>query len=677
MAYIQQQLDDEERKRQQEQGAGAPIADQAGAPASGGTVAPNTENKETTGGGGGAKRFTDVRSFLEANRPQAQELAQRVGQNIKSEAETAQKEIQSTGEKFKSQVEQGAVRKAPVEGLIQQAGTRPEDIVKDKSSVETLAKVRDAQFTGPRTLKGTADYATAQQRAQEAQRKAGLAETQSGREELLGLTGRPSSGGLMLDQLLLSQTPEARAALQEAGKSAAGLGQQLETTAAGAEDFARQAEEETMATKNLFGETLGKAKSSFQKQLDERLNQLRSQATERAAKAQQAVTAGSLDSQALQDLGIGAEDLKAIQQAQKDLKSDYGFEQDLANYLQQQGANFNVNQAATGEDLARQRALEEIAGEKFGPLQGNLGGANLNLSQFAGQEAKRGTLGALSERDRQLIDQYYNREDLGNYQSILQNALKREAEYAKGKTFSPLPPPDPKVPSVLEQITDPGTVRQGVEDLTRGLVGQTGSDLLGAGSAALVTPTKIAKDVAQSLIDKPQNLINPIVPQVEALKELVQNPKQAVNNVVNKVSNSIKKAFCFVAGSEVAMEDGTLRPVENVGLGDVVAAGGLVESIRQSWVDENVFDYKGVRVTGYHAVCEDGKWIRVKDSAHAIPVAFRGIVYSIANKDHRLIINGVLFADELETDDYEGLTIDESILELNKTTLNGQLQEVI
>jgi hypothetical protein len=34
--------------------------------------------------------------------------------------------------------------------------------------------------------------------------------------------------------------------------------------------------------------------------------------------------------------------------------------------------------------------------------------------------------------------------------------------------------------------------------------------------------------------------------------------------------------------------------------------------------------------------------------------------------DHRMDINGITFADEFETDDYEDLTIDESLVELNK-----------
>ena len=681
MAYIQQQLSDEEKKKQQEQGAGAPLGDQAGAPISGGTVGDAPVDKTPAAGGGGSKSFTDVRSFLEANRPQAQQLAENVGGKIRQEAEGAQQAIQDTGTQYKSQIEQGAIRTEPVKGLIQQAAKTPQEILKDQQKTQQLAKVRTGQFTGPREV-ASQDVASLRGRTQEALRKAGLTESQAGREELLGLgAGKTTRGGLQLDQLLLSQSPEARAALQAAGQGAQGLTGQLESTLGDVGQFAKQAEQETAATKALFGETFGQAKSDFQAQLDERLRQAQAQAQERAAKAQGALGAGQYDEQALRDLGIQEADLKGILQAQKDLAADYGENIDLNEFLQQSGPNFNRSQVATQEDLARQQALEELAGQQFGVIGNQVGGANLDLSEFGGEQATARTRGGLSSRDRSLIDRYFNRENLeGQESKALKNALKREAAYAATKTMAP----KPEGPSITDTImTDPltGANLGGVADK----VGQVQEGISKVGEV-FAQPGRQVRDELNRTIDTVKNTLGSGVTepvkealkvldpreQLQAVKEIAKDPVKAVQKVANKVSNSIKKAFCFVGESFFVMADGSSKAVEYIQLGDNMRAGGVVHSIRQSYVEEDMFDYMGVKVTGSHAVNEDGKWIRVGNSKKAKPIEFKGVVFSICNENHQMVSSlDVLFADEQETDDYEDLTIEESLQELNQR--NGHL----
>ena len=55
---------------------------------------------------------------------------------------------------------------------------------------------------------------------------------------------------------------------------------------------------------------------------------------------------------------------------------------------------------------------------------------------------------------------------------------------------------------------------------------------------------------------------------------------------------------------------------------------------------------------GAHAVKEDGKWIRVKESPLASSLPDGGKIRTLGTTTHRLFINGVEFADELETDDF-------------------------
>lgn len=126
-----------------------------------------------------------------------------------------------------------------------------------------------------------------------------------------------------------------------------------------------------------------------------------------------------------------------------------------------------------------------------------------------------------------------------------------------------------------------------------------------------------------------------------------------------------KKIFCFVPETKILMDDGSEKLIYEVILGDVVAGGGIVESIRISLVDDgDIYNYNGVFVTGSHAVCENGEWKRIENTS-AIKTEHGGTVYSLVTSNHRIVSNGIEFADEHETDDPENLNMQESLDVLN------------
>lgn len=136
------------------------------------------------------------------------------------------------------------------------------------------------------------------------------------------------------------------------------------------------------------------------------------------------------------------------------------------------------------------------------------------------------------------------------------------------------------------------------------------------------------------------------------------------------VSRAFKKAFCFHEGTPIEMLDGSTMPIHLIRLGDETK-GGKVESIRVSFTaDGTRFNYKGVVVTGSHAVNEGGVWKRVETSTESKPIGGAGIVYSLVTDGHRIFSNGIEFADEHETDDYETLSINESLDVLNGKELS-------
>ena len=160
-----------------------------------------------------------------------------------------------------------------------------------------------------------------------------------------------------------------------------------------------------------------------------------------------------------------------------------------------------------------------------------------------------------------------------------------------------------------------------------------------------------------------------------ALKPII-NPVGAVKSAAKAISNpakAVKKIFCFAPGTLIEMQNGDKKMIKNLILGDNTK-GGLVESLRISKVDTgDVYNYKGVDVTGYHAVLEDGKWIRIKDSGLSTKTDNNGVVLSIVTDKHRVYSNDIEFADEHETDDYENLSLDDSLKKLNENLVTSEV----
>ena len=111
---------------------------------------------------------------------------------------------------------------------------------------------------------------------------------------------------------------------------------------------------------------------------------------------------------------------------------------------------------------------------------------------------------------------------------------------------------------------------------------------------------------------------------------------------------------CFLAGTPVTMEDGSIKHIENIELGDRVMNGGIVGATAKLLTD-NIYEYKGIYVAGSHAVKEDGVWKRVEDSDLGKPLNDDAthIVYTLGCENKRIDINGITFTDYFETDHQE------------------------
>ena len=116
---------------------------------------------------------------------------------------------------------------------------------------------------------------------------------------------------------------------------------------------------------------------------------------------------------------------------------------------------------------------------------------------------------------------------------------------------------------------------------------------------------------------------------------------------------------CFLKGTLVTMLDGSKKEIQEIDLGDEVAKGGKVFATGKFLVN-NLYDYKGIKVSGSHMVFEEGNWTRVEDSKYGKALGDEEhTVYVFGCENRRILIEDVLFTDYFEVKEQDKLIEDE------------------
>ena len=114
---------------------------------------------------------------------------------------------------------------------------------------------------------------------------------------------------------------------------------------------------------------------------------------------------------------------------------------------------------------------------------------------------------------------------------------------------------------------------------------------------------------------------------------------------------------CFLPNTKVTMLDGTTKNIIDINLNDNISIGGRVFA-HAKFLITNLYDYKGVKVSGSHMVNEDNKWLRVEESKLSKSLGNKEhTVYTLGTDNRRILINNILFTDYFEVDEKEELQI--------------------
>jgi len=619
----------EDQEQNQQSGSPVTVSGTGGASASGGqgaggaaapaTVSPVQQNQAPQNNQG----YVDVESYLSANQGGSQDLGNRVATNLTNDYNTTKQNVDKSAQSVQDLANQGYTQENA--GLIQEAAANPTQTAADQNKVSAVQAQLNDKYTGPSNW---TDFGTQQGNVATAQQEGALTTTPGGLNVLAqtveGQTGRNQSQGInQLDSLLLGGSPQAMQTIQTAADPYKGLTDYLNSkntavtgTISNAQNAATTAANNAKAA--LLGDTgaTGKLTSELNAQLAQKQAAAQSQLDEiKAALGKENPTA-----QDLATLGISADQWNALQnqlnmaqnaQSVSSANGQWGAKSgttdiDLTQFLTQQSpaAQLTLQNTATPEQVARAQALQTLVG------------AN-NFTSPLTDASVAGTAPTNLNS--------FNYKDALAYTQGIANAERDAAQaYVNAK----------------QQGMDDAHAQQLAQDKAKGDLGA----VMGGVTAplALLNNVGIGGDLGN------------------AINHITQNIGKPIANAVNTITN----IFCFHPATLVTMEDGSEKPISQIEIKDKTK-GGEVWAVKKA-VGTDFYWYRGVLVTGKHAVKENGKWIRVETSSDARRVPnFVEVVFNLVTSDHRIWANGIEFADELETDQYESLNLDESLIALN------------
>jgi hypothetical protein len=127
---------------------------------------------------------------------------------------------------------------------------------------------------------------------------------------------------------------------------------------------------------------------------------------------------------------------------------------------------------------------------------------------------------------------------------------------------------------------------------------------------------------------------------------------------------------CFAAGTKFFMQDGFLKSVEDIKVGDIMMGGGKVRlSIVGDGSNSDWYMYGATKVTGSHPVREQGVWKFIRNAENAVPTETENLLYTIVNANHRMVAEDKVVYSDYDMVDEDG--IEEELLEMMN------LQEVV
>lgn len=113
-----------------------------------------------------------------------------------------------------------------------------------------------------------------------------------------------------------------------------------------------------------------------------------------------------------------------------------------------------------------------------------------------------------------------------------------------------------------------------------------------------------------------------------------------IGGVVSSVTKPIKKIFCHLKHTEILMENGEYKNIQDLELGDITKLGGKVVAVGQAVANENIYKYNGELMSGGHLVWTGFEFVEVKNIGEMTNLPESSIVYPIATENGVYVTKG-------------------------------------
>lgn len=661
MAFVSNDTEEDDKK----QGAVAP--------AGGGAVqlAPSAGVGSTAAGGAAAApskdaggSFASLDKYITANQGQAAPLANKITGGINDQYNSLDQSNQGVLQNIQGQV--SSAYTPWDKDLIAKESADPVSFANDPNNVQSFQKQLTNSYGGPNSAEGVNDY-----QAQQAKLNSAISQgnaqttTESGRQQLIAKnSAAPTTGVTALNSAILSEDPTYLGKVQDAYKPFSNLVSGLGAGAAGIDKTIAANQADTAAGQKASRDAITGQMGGLNTAVQGQLATAQQNATAQNAAVKQALTTGKADPGVLSALGISEgqwNDLTAAQKAaatsevftssRGQFGANSGTENiDLAQGLTQQDPNvvFNAANVATPDQY-----------KQAGAFQSLVNGLNLDTPQLAINPANAAQAGTAPTNTTAY-----------DYAGTLKAAqVAKQAETAAAKAYvdalqqgADEDHAQQNAKEASDQVRLAQNIGTGVGTVAGGIVGSyipvvgtmAGAAIGGAlGTAAGNTSGHVLQGYAGDVQGKPT---------AQRTADIVTSG--AATPVIATVQ-TVKHIFCFHPWTQIAMADGSTKAIYEIEIGDDTKGGKVLATTRG--VGTEFYWYGGVLVTGKHAVKEDGRWIRVETSPLAKKFPYlTEVVCNLVTEKHRIWAHGNEFADEHETDSYESLNLDDSLVEMNK-----------
>lgn len=656
-------------------GGSAPASTgQSGAtPTGGGTATTGTgQVSEATPSSSGL--FTNLSAYLNANPTGGTSVEQTAAAPITNAVNTGTTALQNASTGFNNAVTSGTDSYNPslVSSFVSNpSGASPTDVTNLENQVA-------GKYTGPTSFEGTSYGTTAQNAIQTASEQANLANTAGGQEQLLreSNANQPTqytNGGLNLDQFLMAASPDASSALSNTAAGATQLASSLGTATTNNDAAVTAAQNTSTATGAQTTQDITNAENAMQTNLTNTAT-----ADQTAAQKQYSDLQAALQKANNWNPQTVASTLQGPQAALTAAQNSVNQLQTSIAAAQKSGAN-TVMAPATGTNgqplVGRngQPILKSIpiaqAQQELTAAQTNLTTVTNNYNTAAGKLAGALTndqlqqLGLTQQQYMNLLESNYASQQAGgkgvnlssfltapNISAITPQAIATQSDVANWNALNAV------VPGSNQQFLSGATGNPTVSAAT--FDDKTATTTLAAQIQSSQQAQKILA-AEQSAASKAQTATQ-VATAASVVSFAVAGAEIGssfgpIGTVVGGVIGAIVGLFaCFEAGTLIMMADGSFKKVEDIRLGDFTMLGGKVMGRGENYTNQ-LYVYKGTRLSGEHTVYENGKWLKVSESNFAEPVDMEAdelvVVYPLVTERHLLVTEQFISADLVEVED--------------------------